>query len=116
MSKEIKRRCFLFNAVGLPAALIGITGTALTATPDTLYDIEIRNFKFTPAFLEVHPGDKIRWTNQDLTPHTATAEDGSWDTGELKKGQSAIVDVTENMSATYICAFHPQMLAKLSVR
>lgn len=115
MSHEIKRRSFLVNAVGLPTALVGFTKMVFAAS-DTLHEVEIRGFKFTPAVLEVRPGDKIRWTNMDIIPHTATAEDGSWDTGELKNGQSAVVDVTENMSAPYICAFHPQMRAALNIR
>ena len=31
----------------------------------------------------------------------------------MKKGQSAIQKVDENMSAEYFCAFHPHMEAKL---
>ena len=114
MTDGIKRRRLLVHALALPVAWAG-SATFTSADTAKRHDIDIADFVFDPAVLEVHPGDQIRWTNRDISPHTATADDGSWDTGELQKGQSAVVDVTENMSATYFCAFHPHMRAKLIV-
>ncbi|MGI9485124.1 MAG: cupredoxin domain-containing protein [Geminicoccaceae bacterium] len=114
MIEKIKRRRFLAGALGLPIALVG-SAKLVFAGPKPLHDIEIKAFAFNPPILEVRPGDQIRWTNLDISPHTATAEDGSWDTGELEKGQSRTVDVTETMSAAYLCAFHPSMRAELIV-
>jgi len=79
------------------------------------HDIAIRRFKFVPARLEVRPGDVIRWTNFDLAPHTATADDGGFDTGTMKKGQSRDLMVTDGLSSTYHCAFHPHMKARIDL-
>ena len=114
MTKKIMRRRFLAGALGLPIALTGGARLAF-AGPKRLHDIEIKGFAFDPPILEVRSGDQVRWTNLDISPHTATAEDGSWDTGELEKGQSRTVNVTETMSAAYLCAFHPGMRAELVV-
>jgi len=77
--------------------------------------VEIRGMKFAPETLAVAAGDTITWTNADLAPHSATALDGSWDTGRLAKGESATIDVTDGMSGSYRCKYHPQMKAALTV-
>lgn len=114
MIDRITRRRLLVGALGLPIALTGRPRLPLAGS-QTLHDIEIKAFAFNPSILEVRPGDQIRWTNRDISPHTATAEDSSWDTGELLKGQSATVTVALNMSTAYLCAFHPNMRAQLVV-
>jgi len=112
MNDVIMRRRFLVGALGLPIALAGGTNL-IFAGSKVVHDIEIKSFVFNPSILEVRTGDQIRWTNRDISPHTATA--GSWDTGELQRGQSTTVEVTENMSVAYFCAFHPNMRAKLII-
>lgn len=113
----VKRRQFLAGAVGLPIALAGIGKLAAAGPSSTvIHDVRITKFKFEPAKLEVKPGDKVRWTNDDLSPHTATAKDKSWDTKGIKKGQSKTVDVTDGMATDYFCIYHPAMRAKLVLR
>ncbi|MFD2204164.1 plastocyanin/azurin family copper-binding protein [Kiloniella antarctica] len=77
--------------------------------------VEITGFNFVPDKLSVRSGDTITWINHDIAPHTATADDGSWDTGEVGKGEERSLLVTTNMSSTYFCQFHPMMKARLTV-
>lgn len=96
--------------------LIGAAlATSVKAQDGTIHDVEIKSFAFAPARLAVKVGDSIRWTNQDLSPHTATAEDGSWDTGPIEQGQSVVLEVTAAMAAEYHCLFHPNMTAGLAI-
>ncbi len=60
-------------------------------------------------------GDTITWTNQDAAPHTATADDGSFDTGELARGQSGSHTFTTAGSFSYVCSIHPSMRATVTV-
>jgi plastocyanin len=69
----------------------------------------ISDFKFTPATITIHAGDTITWTNVGPTKHTATASNGSFNTGILKKGQSASHTFTQPGTYAYICAIHPWM-------
>ncbi len=69
----------------------------------------ISDFKFTPASITIHVGDTITWTNAGPTEHTATASNGSFDTGLLKKGQSASHTFTTAGTIAYICTIHPFM-------
>jgi len=89
------------------------SGTLRANLSPAAHHVEIAEFKYEPAMLEVDVGDTITWTNIDIVPHTATAKDGSWDTGSLAQGESASITVTESMSTEYICAFHPGMKAAL---
>lgn len=77
--------------------------------------VEIRAFKFVPAVLTVKTGDRIKWINRDIAPHTATAADQSWDTGELVKDASRTLTVEKNFAGTYFCRFHPSMKAALKI-
>jgi len=69
----------------------------------------ISDFKFAPASITIHVGDTITWTNNGPTEHTATATNGSFDTGLLKKGQSASHTFTQAGTFAYICSIHPFM-------
>jgi plastocyanin len=71
--------------------------------------VTIKNFAFSPGSVSVHVGDSVSWTNQDDAPHTATASDGSFDTGQLTKGKSGSHTFTKAGTVAYICAIHPNM-------
>ena len=77
------------------------------------HTVIIKKFKFIPAALEVKPGDTIIWVNQDIVPHTATALDKSWDTGEIASEGSKEMIVAKAQSLSYYCVFHPIMTAEL---
>lgn len=71
--------------------------------------VEIRAFQFDPDTLRVAPGDTIVWINQDAVPHTATAEDGAWDSGAIAAGDSWSRVVEGTGTQSYFCTFHPTM-------
>ncbi len=115
----MKRRFFFKNAAAVIAAAAfptlpeALSGNAVSQ-PRT-HHVEISGFKFEPDRLEVSVGDTIIWTNLDIAPHTATATEGGWDTGELARGAQASIIVTADMETSYFCAFHPVMKAKVSI-
>ena len=71
--------------------------------------VTIKNFKFAPASITVHVGDTISWTNQDSAAHTATASNGSFDTGTINKGGSGSATFSKAGTIAYICSIHPFM-------
>lgn len=71
--------------------------------------VTIKGMKFDPPALTVAAGDTITFTNEDGAPHTATADDGAFDTGRLSKGQSATVTVSASGEHAYKCLVHPSM-------
>src|SRR4051795_9874959 len=49
--------------------------------------VKIVEFTYGPDPVTVQVGGKVTWQNEDTAPHTATAEDGSFDTGTLARGK-----------------------------
>jgi plastocyanin len=71
--------------------------------------VTIADFQFTPATTTIHVGDTITWTNDGPSDHTSTADDGTFDSAVLHKGQSASHTFTQAGTITYHCRIHPFM-------
>lgn len=82
----------------------------------TTHSVEIRNFVFSPARLEVAEGDTIVWINRDAAPHTATDSAGRWDSGELATGESWSWIAGKAGRISYLCVYHPSMTGTITVR
>lgn len=79
--------------------------------------VAIRNYAYRPARIVVRPGTKIRFTNHDQQPHTATASHGhAFDTGTVVAGASATVTLTKSGIYTYFCQYHAFMHGTLVVK
>ncbi len=97
------------KAPGTPAAAPGASAPSDGA-------IAIEDFKYVPEDITVEAGMEVRWSNVDTAPHTATADDGSFDTGNLGKGDSKAVTLTKPGTYAYFCEFHKFMRATITVR
>ncbi|MET0750584.1 MAG: cupredoxin family copper-binding protein [Solirubrobacterales bacterium] len=95
------------------ATTIADSGGAAARSADA---IEIADFKFDPETIRVEAGTEVTWTNSDDAPHTATADDGAFDTGNLAKGESKSVELDHPGSLSYYCRFHPFMKATVEVQ
>jgi LPXTG-motif cell wall-anchored protein len=71
--------------------------------------VTIADFHFAPATTTIHVGDTITWSNSGPSSHTATARNGSFNTGILKKGQSVSHTFTQAGTFAYACQIHPFM-------
>ena len=78
--------------------------------------VTISDFKFTPDTVTVNEGDSVTFNNDGPTVHTATADDGSFDTGSLRKGESGSATFTQAGTITYFCQPHPFMKGKVVVQ
>ena len=97
------------------AGAVTLAFFAPKAQAATTHRVEIKGFKFRPKELSVAVGDRIQFENSDGAPHSATADNKSWDTGVLSGGQSAEITVTEGMGDRYFCKIHPNMRGKLTI-
>lgn len=109
------RRTFLKGVAAAGAAALPLAFAAPGRTVEAEHLVAIEHSRFTPAKLRVRPGDRVRWINKDIVPHTATAEDGSWDTGHLARGESAVIVFAAAGELPYYCGYHPSMRAVLDV-
>ena len=92
------------------------TTTMTAAAAESTDKVEIADFAFDPPTISVKAGTEVTWTNSDDATHTATADDGSFDTGDLDKGDSKSVTFDKAGSFTYYCRFHPFMKATVEVQ
>jgi plastocyanin len=77
--------------------------------------VEIVEFTYQPDPVRVEAGGKVIWQNMDPAPHTATADDGSFDTGTLEEGKLKSESFKEPGTFTYFCAIHPNMHGTVEV-
>ena len=87
-----------------------------SATAAASGSVTIADFQFTPAQITVNQGDTVTWTNNGPTPHSATAPDGTFDTGIFPAGQSRSHTFTEAGTFSYICTPHPNMHGTIVVQ
>jgi plastocyanin len=81
-----------------------------------VHRVAISNLKFDPRSLEAQAGDVVVWTNNDFVAHSATADDGTFDTGTLEGGQSKRVVAVKKGIFPYHCRYHTTMKGTLTVR
>jgi plastocyanin len=78
--------------------------------------VDIKSFKYKPVTIAVKKGGRVKWTNSDSAAHTATADDRSFDTQTIDKGNSKMVAMTTAGTFAYHCDFHPFMKATIVVK
>lgn len=77
--------------------------------------VEIAGFAYDPDPVTIEEGGKVIWINRDPEPHTATAEDGSFDTGTLEEGKLKSESFKEPGTYPYVCEIHPDMTGTVEV-
>jgi plastocyanin len=104
--------------MGLAAAAILVLafGLAVPIVLAATRGVDIRDFAFSPRTVEIRVGDTVRWRNRDSVEHSATARNGSFDTGLLSEGESASVRFTTAGTYRYVCTPHPDMTGTVVVR
>ena len=76
----------------------------------------IVDFSFSPGTITINQGDTVTWTNDGPTPHSATASDGSFDTGIFPAGESRSHTFAQAGTFSYICTPHPNMRGTVVVQ
>ena len=100
------------SAFCIGAIAMIITGYSLAAEHD---NVKITDFSYVPEVIEVNVGATISWTNKDNMPHTITADDGSWDSGRVKKNETYSHTFDKAGTFEYHCAYHASMKGSIIV-
>ena len=85
------------------------TGSVRVELHQKVVKVQIRNFAFVPARVEVSPGTRVEWTNQDSDPHTVTTDKSGFSSQALNTGQSYARVMGKAGTITYHCQIHPFM-------
>lgn len=87
----------------------------LAAAAPTSARVELADFEFRPASVSVAPGGVVTFANIGKAPHTATADDESFDTAMLQAGEEKTLTFATEGSFTYTCVVHPGMKGRITV-
>jgi plastocyanin len=86
--------------------LIALSATVLSFAPSAraiTYEVEIEDFTFVPGRLHIDVGDAIEWRNRDNALHSATSDEGIWDSGLLARDQTFTFTFTTAGVYPYHC-------------
>jgi plastocyanin len=100
----------------LVAGLLVAATVSPSPTPAARTTIHIRNDAFVPARLVVKPGTTVVFINEDDDAHTATADNGSYDSGGLGTGEQWKHLYATPGTYAYHCTMHPFMKATVVVK
>lgn len=69
-------------------------------------NIGLVNFAFAPKVLSVAPGTTVVWQNNDSAAHTVTADNGSFDSGNMDQGATFKFTFAKTGTYAYYCRYH----------
>ena len=106
--------------VVLPNAAYQATSTTILTTPTSPATTQVailpgaaypNSTGYSPSTLTVVIGvnNTVQWVNNDTAPHTVTATDHSFDSGNLNPGDTWTYTFTKPGTYTYVCTYHPWM-------
>ena len=100
---------------GATQTLTAQPGATTTLTAQAV-SVEIKNFQFNPATLNITKGTTVTWTQKDSVQHTVTATSGeNFDSGNLNQGQTFSYTFNEVGTVVYGCTNHPTMSGTIIV-
>jgi len=93
---------------------IRATGNGTTTTGNSTINytttVSIQNSAFTPAEATVMVSGSILWVNNDAEQvHTVTADDGSFDSGDIQPGGTFTLTFNTVGPYPYHCKYHKEM-------
>jgi plastocyanin len=99
------------------AMLIAAPASAVAPKKTT---ITISGMAYSPSPVTVRAGETVEWVNKDVVDHTATEKNAAktealWDVS-IAPGKSATVVMKTRGSFDYFCRYHPNMVARLTVK
>ena len=71
---------------------------------------------FTPMTLTVSVGTTVTWKFEDSTPHTVAADDNSFTSSPMSKGQTYTHTFDSAGTVKYHCSIHPFMTGTIVVK
>ncbi len=77
--------------------------------------VSIVEFAYDPDPVTIEEGGKVIWVNRDAAPHTATADDGSFDTGTIEQDKLKSESFKQPGTYAYFCEIHPDMRGTVEV-
>ncbi len=78
--------------------------------------VEITDFTFSPARIEIKAGTSVTWINRDQSPHTVISTTKLFQSAPLDTGDSATIAFPNPGTYPYFCSLHPRMTGTVEAR
>jgi len=109
VSRWFPRMCFgLVLALALGFVAVSFAHPAAADDP-AAPTVVISNFAFDAATITIPAGTTLTWTNNDRTEHSATSNDGLWDSAKIVPGASYSYTFMTPGTYAYYCKYHTFM-------
>src|SRR5436309_13653236 len=115
MKKVISLRVLLGVFI-ISMAIFACSKSYNNLSPNYPNSVSIKNFAFSNTSLSITSGATVTWTNNDATAHTVTADDGSFDSGNIAPGNSFTHTFSSMGTVNYHCTIHSMMKAAVIVK
>ena len=76
----------------------------------------VQTYSPDPVTVVIGVNNTVVWTNNDTAPHTVTANDGSFDSGNMAPTATFTFTFTTPGTYHYHCIYHPWMVATVVVK
>jgi plastocyanin len=91
-------------------------GTVQQIPAGEAVEVEMVDYDYKPTRLTIKAGTTVRWTNHADDVHTATADDHTWDSGDIAAGASWTHRFDKPGEYSYFCKPHPTMRGVIVVQ
>jgi plastocyanin len=92
-----------------PARECGLPLDSLIANPASI-TVRMVNFEFQPDTVRPSRGGTVTWVNCGNEPHSATSDDGVWDSGIRQPNDRFTHTFAEAGDFPYFCIPHPTFM------
>ncbi len=92
------------------------TSVKISIPSGSASDMKSTGYLPSTVTLVIGVNNSVTWTNNDKAPHTITASDKSFDSGNLNQGDSWSHVFTTPGTYHYSCAYHPWMQGTIVVK
>ncbi|HBZ02173.1 MAG TPA: hypothetical protein DEO84_12725 [candidate division Zixibacteria bacterium] len=82
----------------------------ITVIPVADWTINIGEFFFNPAVIQIQPGQLVRWVNTGARMHTSTSDELIWDSDSIGPGEHYDHTFTTEGVFHYHCQMHPLVM------
>jgi plastocyanin len=90
----------------LAVVLAGAVAAPGASADEDAYYVDAGDDFFSAEVIRVEVGETVEWVNIGRNPHTVTADDGSFDSGDLQPGAEFSWTFTEPGVYPYYCVYH----------
>ena len=105
--RPIGRHAFVRLAgIGITLGLAVVIGGPALATAATSKTVAVLDASYNPTTFTIEAGTVLVFKNTSSFPHTATADNGAFDTGTISPGTSKSVVVKKVGQIPFHCQFH----------